>query len=184
MLLVWHMFPLLIFSLSLDTFAVSLGLGSMGLPRDKWLRIGMVFALCEGAMPAIGLLAGHALVVRFGAWAVRAAGALLVLAALWMLKEAAEEEEEEAVSRALMGGMALWMTGLSVSMDELAAGFGLGVMKVSLPLALSAIALQAFLVTFIGLQAGSMIRKSLGTRAEAAAALLLLLLGCILIWHG
>ncbi len=71
----------------------------------------------------------------------------------------------------------LLLTGLSVSLDELAVGFALGVLHVPLGPALIYIAIQAFALTFVGLLIGQRLGKRLGERAELAAGVVLALLG-------
>ena len=71
----------------------------------------------------------------------------------------------------------LVLTGLSVSLDELAVGFALGVLHVPLGPALGYIAVQAFALTLVGLLIGRRLGKALGERAELAAGVVLALLG-------
>ncbi len=163
-------------SLGLDTFAVALGLGLKGLPRDRWLKIGLTFALFEGLMPALGLLVGRSLSGLLGEIASYSAGALLIAFGLWELREALKDdhslrEVEPALTRST------WLLGLSVSLDELAVGFALGVVGASLGIALAYIAVQALGVTFLGLAVGTRVGKRLQERAEVVAGLLLILLG-------
>lgn len=75
------MIPLtaLFLSLGLDTFAVAVGLGVLGLPRTRWLRLGLTFAVFEGAMPAVGLLLGRHLTGTMGNAAAYLAAGLLIL---------------------------------------------------------------------------------------------------------
>ncbi len=173
---------LLFLALGLDTLAVALGLGLSGLPRQRWLRVGLTFALFEGLMPVIGFLAGHGLVRSLGETAGYAAAALLIIIGLLTIKEAVAEDDEENDHEQVRlpgdpGGRPLAWLGLSVSLDELGVGFSLGVLKTPLGPALSYLALQAFVFTFVGLSLGRRIGVRLGERAELASGIILTLLG-------
>jgi len=75
-------------SLALDTLAVSLGLGLGGLPRSRWLRVGLTFACFEGGMPAVGLLIGQRLGPALGEIATYGAAAILILIGALEIREA------------------------------------------------------------------------------------------------
>ncbi len=170
---------LIFLALGLDTLAVALGLGLGGLPRTRWLRVGLVFACCKGLMPIAGLLLGQGLGARLGAFATyAAAGILLVLGGL-AIGEALRGDDDDGPARAALAEQprALLLAGLAVSLDELAVGLALGVLHVPLGPALAYIALQAFVLTFIGLALGTRLGARLGGRAELVAGVTLALLG-------
>ncbi|MBA3945594.1 MAG: manganese efflux pump [Herpetosiphonaceae bacterium] len=176
---------LLFLSLGFDTLAVAVGLGVGGLPRERWLRVGVTFACFEGAMPAVGLLLGQGLTQVLGDWASYAAAVILIIVGVLAIKEALEDDHDEQEQHAAVlsrtSGRSLLLTGLAVSLDELAVGFGLGVLRVPVGLALGYIAVQAFAITFIGLAAGQRIGERLGSRAELISGVVLTLLGSMLL---
>ena len=182
----------LLLALGLDTFAVALGLGLKKLPRAQWVRVGLTFALFEGLMPAVGLLIGRALSGALGHIMSYVAGAILVALGLWEVREAMEEEDEQddtATPDAVLpkGGHAPWLLGLSVSLDEFAVGFSLGLLHVPVAFALAYVAGQAFAVTFLGLALGARVGKKLQERAELVAGLLFIALGVGIVvatWAG
>ncbi len=173
----------LFLSLGLDTLAVALGLGLGGLPRSRWLRVGLTFAFFEGLMPVAGLLLGHGLGRLLGHVAGYAAAVLLIVVGALAIREAlAGDDDEDQDEKALaVEGRALLLTGLSVSLDELAVGFSLGVLKVPLGPALAYIAVQAFALTFVGLALGNRWGGRLGDRAELVSGVVLTLLGVALL---
>src|SRR5205807_1648343 len=100
--------------------------------------------------------AGRRIVHSLGEPAGYAAGVLLIIIGLLAIKEAVSEDDEKndhehAALPGDPGGRPLALLGLSVSLDELGVGFSLGVLKAPLGPALSYLALQAFVFTFLGL---------------------------------
>lgn len=191
-------------SLGLDTLAVALSLGIAGLARSQWIRVGLTFAFFEGAMPVVGLVIGQRLSGFFGEIAGYAAAGILIVLGGLEIREALLEADDERSGRTLLvavaglepGGLdpaalppgkltstwhAMISRGLSVSLDELAIGFTLGVLQAPIAPALAYIALQAFGVTFLGLWLGRRVSVRLGEYAELAGGILLVLLGIALV---
>lgn len=176
----------LLLSLGLDTFAVALGLGLSGLSRSQWVRVGLTFACFEGLMPVGGLFLGRHLSRVIGARAGYIAAVLLIVVGAFALKEAISEakeadEDDEDKPASLLSGKKLLLTGLSISIDELAVGFSLGLLHVAFASTLVFIAVQAFAITFLGLALGARLGKRLGDRAEFASGIVLILLGIALL---
>lgn len=167
----------ILLSLALDTFAVALGLGLARLPRRRWPRVGLTFTLFEGLMPLAGLLLGRSAGSVLGGAAEVVAALILVGFGGYTVWEALTGEEEDEIAVAGVGLRALAATGLSVSLDELALGFTLGILGGAFALTLVYIGLQALLVTFAGLALGARLGRRLEGRAELASGLLLAGLG-------
>jgi putative Mn2+ efflux pump MntP len=167
---------LLFVSLGLDTLAVALGLGLSSLPRQRWLAVGLTFAFFEGLMPVVGLVIGAHLVRAAGELAGYLAAILLLVVGGLAIKEALSDDEEDE-EKPPPQGHRLALMGLSVSLDELAVGFSLGVLKLPLVAALGYIGVQAFGLTFIGLALGRRLGARLGDWAELASGIVLTLLG-------
>jgi putative Mn2+ efflux pump MntP len=166
--------------LGLDTFALSAALGLGGLSPRQRLRVSLVFAAFEGLTPAVGFLVGSALGRSIGTAADYLAGALLIGYALFVLLRN-EDGDEGASIIATTHGWALVFLGLSVSIDELAVGFTLGLSRVPVVPALVLIALQAFVVSQIGIRLGARLSARFRTGTEQAAGLILGALGVWLI---
>jgi putative Mn2+ efflux pump MntP len=67
--------------------------------------------------------------------------------------------------------------GVSISLDELAIGFTLGLIKVAVPIAIALIAAQAFVMAQLGFRLGRRIGESFREGTERVAGGVLVLLG-------
>jgi putative Mn2+ efflux pump MntP len=99
----------------------------------------------------------------------------------WMLLAGDQDEEEKAGRLAGSRGLALVALGISISLDELAIGFGVGLARLPVTAVIIAIAVQAFLAAQLGLAVGARIAGRWRERAERAAGVALILLGGYLI---
>ncbi|HML01597.1 MAG TPA: manganese efflux pump [Acidimicrobiales bacterium] len=164
--------------LGLDTFAVAAALGLTGLSPRQRLRVSLVFAAFEGLTPAVGLLIGAVLGRAIGSAADYVAGGLLITYGVYVLVRAQDEGEDEGVGRmATTHGWALILLGLSVSMDELAVGFTLGLSRVPVIPALVLIAAQAFVLSQLGIRLGVRLSARARHGTERTAGVVLGLLG-------
>jgi len=154
--------------LGFDTLAVAVVLGLRGLAP---LRPALTFALFEAVMPLVGLVLGHAVGVRFEKPAVVLGGIVLLAVASYMLKEALEEKDEaENLSFSSLRTAAL--AGFGISMDELAIGFPMGTTGLPVAETIGAIAVQAFIVTYVGIVAGVHFGQAMGKRTSRVAGLI------------
>jgi putative Mn2+ efflux pump MntP len=171
---------LFVLPLGLDTFAVSAALGMRGLSSRERLRVSLLMSGFEMAMPVVGLLLGHALGHLVGGAADYLAIAVLALLGVWMLVHE-DEDEGEAVARLAAGhGFVLFALGISIGLDELAIGFTIGLLHLSLWLALILIGAQAFVFAQLGLRLGTHLNETMRERAEQLAGLALLGLAILL----
>lgn len=162
------------------------------------MRTAAAFATAEALMPLVGLLIGRAAGGLIGRWAALAGGLALVALAVWMMfltddddaaKDDGDEDEDDRVGGAPPAGaarrerscgppgLALVLAAVSVSLDELAAGFSMGMIGVPEALTIALVALQSFVFTLVGLRFGRRLGPYLGERAEKVAGAVLGLLG-------
>jgi manganese efflux pump family protein len=168
--------------LGLDSFAVAAAIGAMQVTTVRQrLRISLVFVIFEGGMPVIGLGLGTALARGIGQVAGYLAGAAVIAIGAWMLVAGDKDEEERASRITTSHGLALIALGISISLDELAIGFTIGLAHLPVTAVIVAIALQAFIAAQLGLAIGARIGERWRERAEQAAGIALILLGAYLI---
>lgn len=159
----------------LDNLQVGAGLGLVRMsPARRWAFAG-VFALCETVMPLVGLALGQAARARAGAWADGLGIAVLALCGILIVVFSLRNEEESlAESRFALAGLPL-----SLSLDNLAAGVGLG--SLGFPVIASALilGLVSGSLCALGLFAGAYLRRWVPKRAELWSGVYLLALAAI-----
>ncbi len=174
----------------IDTLVVAAGLGAAGVADRR--RLALTIALFEGIMPLVGALIGNWLGELIAGYAVWAAAVLLTCLGIYEALEGirelrqAEDGEEEAAERlqALerkLVGAGIIVAGLSVSMDELAAGLAAGAAELPLTVLVPALAIQAALFTYLGLHAVHRIRHLAGRYGEVVAGVALFLAAIVVV---
>lgn len=172
--------------LGLDSFAVAAAIGASAVTawRDR-LRITVVFVIFEAGMPLIGLALGAALARGIGHAAGYVSAAAVIAIGAWMLTSGQRGDDDDAAASRLAAshGLALAALGLSISLDELAIGFSLGLARLPVIAVITAIAVQALLAAQLGLALGAKISERLRERAEQIAGTALVLLGGFLVYE-
>jgi manganese efflux pump family protein len=170
----------LVLPLGLDTFAIAAALGMTRLTVSQRVRFGLLFAAFEGGMPVIGLLVGAGLGRVIGGFSEYVAIAALAGLGFYMLF--GPDEDDERVKRlAASTGTAMIVIGLSVSLDELAIGFGLGLLNVPIVPAVVLIAAQAFIVSQVGFAIGDKVGEGTREGAEKVAGAALISIAAALL---
>lgn len=167
--------------LGLDSFAVAAALGAAR-PAGvgQRLRISLIFVTFEAGMPLIGVAAGGGLAHVVGHAADYLAAAAVIVVGIWML--AGRDDDEQAAGRiAGARGVAVVGLGVSISLDELAIGFSLGLARLPVVPVIIAIAALALAASQLGLALGALIGERFRERAGKIAGVALILLGGYLI---
>jgi manganese efflux pump family protein len=167
--------------LGLDSFAVAAAMGAAGVAGWRArLRISAIFVIFEAGMPLIGLAAGTGLARAIGPVADYVAATAVIAVGVWMLL-GRDEGEERAGQIAGVSGLAIITLGLSISADELAIGFSLGLSGLPAVPVIVAIAVQTLIVSQLGLALGSLVSERFREHAEQVAGIALIALGCYLV---
>ena len=172
---------LFILPLGLDTFAVSAALGLQGLPKRERLRVSLLLSGFEMTMPIVGLLIGRGLGTAIGGAAEYVAAAALLGLGGYMLLADERGETEKVASFGTRTGLALFALGLSISVDELAMGFTIGLLGLSIVAAVVLIGAQAFVVAQLGLRLGARLGEAARECAERLAGVALVGLGALIL---
>ncbi|MEO6797037.1 MAG: manganese efflux pump [Candidatus Dormibacter sp.] len=172
----------LIVPLGLDTFAVAAALGIGGLRHQDRLRVTLLFTAFEMGMPLIGFFGGQVVGTVAGNVADYLAIAILIGLGLAMLRPGADDRDEARAGRlAQTHGLAALGLGISISLDELAIGFTLGLLRLPILLVIVWIGVQTFTLTQLGLSLGSRIAERVREGAERLAGVALAALGVVLL---
>ena len=162
---------LLGFALSLDSFRVSLGLGTLKLSRLRQLQIVIAFGVCDAIAPLIGLLIGKSLLEFIGPW-VEHLGPLLLCAygvyVIYIAKRCAGTETGETDRWMVLG------LPLSLSLDNLIAGTTLGMIGFPVLLSVTIIGAMSSLFALAGLRLGKTAVNLLRFRADLIGGVVLI----------
>lgn len=167
--------------LGVDSFAVAAALGAAGVTgaAARW-RVSALFTAFEAGMPLAGLAIGGGLAAVIGGVADYVAAGLLILFGTWLLvagERTEDREQRQAAQLASANGWAMLGLGLSISMDELAIGFSLGLVRLPVLPVVVALGVQAFLAAQLGILVGAKVGGRFRENAERLAALALIGLG-------
>jgi manganese efflux pump family protein len=162
----------------MDAAAVSVAAGASiaRLTPRHVFRLGFHFGLFQFLMCVLGWLAGPRIAGLLHGYNEWAAAALLVLLGAKMLWEARRGEDPEARTDPTRG-LTLVALSLATSLDALAAGLSMSLLKVDIVGPSAAVGLVAGTLTALGITFGSRVNQRWGRAAEVLGGLLLLAIG-------
>jgi putative Mn2+ efflux pump MntP len=169
----------LVVPLGLDTFAVAVALGLAGLAPRERLRVSLVFAGFETAMPLVGFAGGGLLGDAIGGAADYVA--IAVLAGVGALFFLGDDDAARTERLARARGWSVLSLGIAISLDELAVGLALGLLALPVVLAVVLIGLQALVLSQLGLRLGERVGAEAREWAERLAGIALLGIGAALL---
>ena len=175
---------LLSFALSMDAFAVAIGLGVKAKKFDVLLalKIALFFGIFQGVMPLFGYLASIGLgsfIESVDHWI---AFGLLSLIGGKMLYDSFGENTEDEIS--ILTNKVLLMLAIATSIDAMAAGFTLELMSLNPFISMLLIGIITLFFSFIGVYIGTRGGEFLESKAEKLGGVVLILIGLkILIEH-
>jgi putative Mn2+ efflux pump MntP len=162
-------------ALSMDAFAVAIGLGSKDNSKGLALKAGIFFGIFQGLMPFIGYLGGRGVLGWVDAYAHWIAFGLLALIGAKMIYEGLQEGIETDI-KAVTNKMMLILA-IATSIDAMAAGFSLTLLNVNAYLACLVIGVTTFCFSWVGVQIGKNSGTWLESRAEIFGGTVLILMG-------
>ncbi len=173
------MFDVLILAvaLSMDAFAVSIGLGSRqkSTPLALALLAATYFGLFQGLMPLIGYLGGQGVLGWVETFAPWIAFLLLAFIGGKMIYESFAENIEEDIAQ--ITHRVMLILAIATSIDAMAAGFALTLLEVSALLSCLVIGITTFAFSYLGVFVGFKSGTWLESKAELLGGIVLVLIG-------
>ena len=164
-------------SLGLSNFAAAIGIGISGTSARTRLKVGIIFGLFETGMPIAGLALGHGLARDLGHSARWISAGLLIGTGVWTAVQAIRSHRPAAPAPDGQRIGRLVITGLAISVDNLAVGFALGAFHVSVAVAAAVIGGISIALSLTGLELGTQIGARAGQRGELLGGLVLIAVG-------
>lgn len=176
---------LLAFGMSMDAFAASIGKGAtLHKPRfGEALRTGLIFGVIEAITPLVGWALGQVATHFVMEWNHWVAFVLLAFLGTRMIIEGVRGGGEEAT--APLRRHSFWLlvtTAFATSLDAMAVGVGLAFLQVNILYTALAIGCATLVMSTLGIMVGRFIGPLLGKRAEILGGLVLIGIGCQILW--
>jgi len=164
--------------LAMDAFAVSIasGLAIEKLTARHVFRMAFHFGLFQAMMPLLGWLAGTTVAPYIEAWDHWVALALLGVIGGKMLRDSFSDDDGTPRSDPTRGWSLVTLS-VATSIDALAVGLGLAMLRVQILMPVVIIGLVAAVMSTLGIAFGSRLGRRWGRRAEALGGIVLIVIG-------
>jgi putative Mn2+ efflux pump MntP len=173
--------------LGMDAFSVAIGIGAVRgrVSPGPVLRLSVSFGIFQFFMPVLGWLAGRTVVERISAYDHWVAFGLLLFVGARMIHESFAGEGRERTDREdPTRGWTLLMLSVATSIDALAVGMTMALLKTPILYPSAVIGVVAFAMTMAGMLAGRRLASLFGRKVELLGGLILIGIGVqILIEH-
>lgn len=168
---------ILAIALSMDAFAVSIGLGSKKAKSTQTLALlsSIYFGLFQALMPLIGYFGGKGVFGWVESYAHWIAFFLLLLIGGKMIYESIAEGIEEDIAQ--ITHKVMLMLAIATSIDAMAAGFTLTLLEVNPFIACAIIGVTTSLFSWVGVIVGAKSGVWLESKAELLGGVILIAIG-------
>lgn len=160
-------------ALSMDTFSLSLGLGTSNFKTTKIIAFSTIVGIMHFVMPLIGVTLGNKVIEIFTINANFLLGIILIYLGINMFIEIFKKEEK--ISNFNLFNMLLFAIGVSI--DSFSTGLGLSAITSNLVLSFFIFSIVSFTFTFMGLIIGKYANKLLGVYATIFGIIILIIIG-------
>ncbi|AYH41758.1 manganese efflux pump MntP [Christensenella minuta] len=173
----------------MDALAVSVSTGICvpDLKKREAVKIGLYFGGFQALMPTLGWLLGTSVIDYISAFDHWIAFGLLAVIGIKMVGDAVRgKEEKNACGRRddMLTHKALFFMAVATSIDALAVGVSLAMVKASIAVGAAVIGVTTFLLSFVGAVAGKRLGSAFEKKAMIIGGLVLVAIGAkILVEH-
>ena len=182
-------FILLGVSLSMDALAVSVSTGICvpNLKKRDAVKIGLYFGGFQALMPTLGWLLGTSVIDYISAFDHWIAFGLLALIGIKMIADALRGKEEQkacGVRESMLSHKTLFFMAVATSIDALAVGVSLALVKADISVGAAIIGVTTFLLSFLGATLGKRLGSAFEKKAMVVGGIVLIGIGLkILLEH-
>jgi putative Mn2+ efflux pump MntP len=162
--------------LSLDNFRLAIALGAFKLGWRRALRMAVVFGFWDGLSPLVSLLIGRYFGRAVGPVAETLGPIVLGVYGLYLVVRSLQTEAPEDLDER----MALFGIPLALSLDNLLAGTGLGMLGFPPVFTAAVFGTVTALMTFVGLQLGGVVARFIPIRSDLLSGMGLSIMAVVL----
>lgn len=162
-------------ALSMDTFSLSLGIGTLGVTVKKIIIISSIVGVMHFIMPLCGLIIGQQILKIIYINPNYLVSGILLFLALLMFKDLLHEKEQYFG----LSFLEIFIFSISVSIDSFTTGIGLNALTLHPILAAIIFSFCSFIFTFLGLTIGKYSYQKLGRYATIFGILLLIIVAIL-----
>lgn len=160
-------------ALSMDTFSLSLGIGTTNIRKKECLFFSCLVGLMHFFMPLFGNLLGNKIVKIFMLKSNFLLGIILIYLGITMMIETIKPNNEIKKINILN----MFLFSLGVSIDSFSTGIGLSAITSNMLLSVTLFSLTSFCFTLMGLLIGKYANRLLGIYATIFGTILLIVIG-------
>jgi putative Mn2+ efflux pump MntP len=164
------------FTLSLDNFRTAIALGGLTLTWRRSVQVALVFGLCDGLAPLVGILVGQYWSEAIGSTAEYVGAIVLGLYGLFLVIKAWRTEAPEEMDRP----WAVFGLIVPLSADNVVAGTSLGLLGVSAWLAPALFGVTTAVMALIGLYLGRAAAGLLRIRPDLLTGVALVVMATVM----
>jgi putative Mn2+ efflux pump MntP len=164
------------FTLSLDNFRTAVALGGLRLGWRQSVQVALVFGLCDGLAPLVGILVGHYWSEAIGSTAEYVGAIGLGLYGLYLVVHAWRTEAPEELDRP----WAVYGLVVPLSADNVVAGTSLGLLGLSPWLVAPIFGAITALMALVGLQLGRAAAGVIRIRSDLLTGVTLVVMATVM----
>lgn len=160
-------------ALSMDTFSLSLGIGTFEYCNKKALQLSVIVGAMHFLMPFLGMIIGDTIIEAFQLKCDIFLGVILLFIASQMIIDIIKQEEEKYN----LSWVGMILFALGVSLDSFSIGLGIKAITQNIYLAMGIFSVCSFSFTFMGVIIGRYASKFFGIYANIIGAIILIGMG-------